>query len=168
MTVHESISSLQEISTFLIIQQKGIDVMADTRVRAGRFGGIAAVFIAAAVLLFPSTPTVLCVVPGGHVEIEDMDGHCCMNPSVSAPVGVQPDNGFNSPANCRNCTDLFLTPYGRGAVLASLHHTAANPLAAECLENHIPTESSPPLCRSDALARMTATIPVSSSVPLRC
>jgi hypothetical protein len=156
------------ISKFLIIRQKGIDVMVDKRVQAGRFGGVVAVFIAAAVLLFPSTPTVLCVAPGGHVEIEDMDAPCCMNSGVSAPVGVQPDNGINAPGYCHNCTDYFLTPNGRGATSASNAHSVAASLAGECLENHISTESSPPLCRSDALARITETIPISPSAPLRC
>jgi hypothetical protein len=119
------------------------------------------------VMLFPSSPTVLCVAPGGHIEIEDMDAPCCAHSGISAPAACQPGSGFNGPNCCHNCTDYFMTPNGPGAISES-YDAVAIPFVGECLETHISTEISLSLCRSDALTNIAATIAVSSSVPLRC
>jgi hypothetical protein len=130
----------------------------------GNVGTVVAVIL----LLLPSSPTVLCVAPGSHIEIEDMNAACCASSGISAPAVPQPDNGFNAPGYCKNCTDYFMTPNGRGALSESYNHAAASPLAAECLENHLSADTSLSLWRSDALTNIDAPIPVSSSVPLRC
>jgi len=124
--------------------------------------------VAVIVLLFPSSAAVLCIAPGGHMAIEDLNAPCCAPFGVSAPAAYQPDNGFNAPGNCHNCTDFFLTPNGRGAVSESFNHAAASPLDAECPENHFSADISLSLWRSGAVKNTDVSIPVSSSVPLRC
>jgi hypothetical protein len=136
------------------------------KVRVGRFGSIAVVVVAAIVLLFPSSPTVLCVAPGVHIQIEDMGAPCCAHPSVTGPAARQLDDGINLP--CNSCTDYFMTPNGRGATLASFDHAIANPLVGECPENRASAYTSILLCQSDALTNIAALPPVSSSAPLRC
>ena len=135
---------------------------------AGGFGSNVGTVVAVILLLFPSSPTVLCIAPGGHMAIEDMDAPCCAHTGISTPAACQPDNGFNAPGCCHNCTDLFMTPNGRGATSESFDHAVANPLADECLENHTSTDICLSLWRSDALSGIAAPIPISSSVPLRC
>jgi hypothetical protein len=130
----------------------------------GNVGAVVAVIL----LLFPSSASVLCIAPGGHIAIEDLNAPCCTPFGISTPAACQPDNGFNVPSDCHNCTDFFMTPNGRGATSESYDHVVASPLADECLENHISTDACLSLCRSDALTSIGAPIPVSSSVPLRC
>lgn len=134
----------------------------------GRFGGIAAVFLAFVVSLFPSSPMVLCIAPGGHIAFEDMDSPCCASAGVSSPAACQPDAGFNAAGYCHNCTDFFMTPNGRGAISESYDQNVASPLVGECPENHISAHISLSLCRAGVLADTDASIPVSSFVPLRC
>ena len=135
---------------------------------AAHLRGNAVAFFAVIVLLFPSSPTVLCIAPGGHIKVEDMDAPCCASSGLSAPTACRPDTGFNAPGNCHNCRHFFLTPNGRGAISESYDRAVASPLADECLENDISTDISLPLCRSDALTNTDAPISVSFSVPLRC
>jgi hypothetical protein len=140
----------------------------DVRELAGRFRGNAVAVIAAFLLLFPSSASVLCIAPGGHIEIEDLNAPCCRSFGISTPAGCQPDNGFNTPGICHNCTDFFLTPNARGAVSESCDLAAANPFAAECLEDHLSADISLSPYRSGAVKNAAVTIPVFSSVPLRC
>jgi hypothetical protein len=140
----------------------------EVRELVDRFRGNVGAVVAVILLLFPSSASVLCIAPGGHIAIEDINAPCCTPFGISTPAGCQPDNGFNAPSICHNCTDFFLTPNGRGALSESYDHAAASPLADECLDNHISAGTSLSLCRSDALTNIDAPIPVSSSVPLRC
>ena len=135
---------------------------------AGRFEGNLLVVLAAISLLFPSSALVLCISPDGHVAVEDFNAPCCHPHDISLPGKGHPGNGSAAVPDCHNCTDLFMTPNGRGATSESFDHAVANPLADECLENHISTDICLSLWRSDALSSMDAPIPVSSSVPLRC
>jgi hypothetical protein len=134
----------------------------------GRCGGNAMVVLALTSLLFPSSASVLCIAPGGHVSIEDINAPCCAPSDISASAGRQPDNGFSAPGKCQNCTDLFMTPNGRDAVSESCNNAAANPLADECPENHLLADTPLSLCRPDAIIRTDGPILFFSSVPLRC
>jgi hypothetical protein len=140
----------------------------DVRELAGQFWGNVGVVVAVILLLFPSSASVLCIAPSGHLAIEDINAACCASSGISAPAGRQLDNGFNAPGDCQNCTDVFMTPDGRGAVSGSSHNAAANSLADECLGNHLSTSIAFSLCRLSAINNIDVPIPVSSSVPLRC
>jgi len=135
---------------------------------AGRFGGNGLTIIAIIVLLFPSSASVLCIAPGGHVAIEDINAPCCAPSGVTAPTACQPGNEFNAPGNCHNCRDLFMTPSGRGALLASCDNVAANPFADECAGDRLLADSSLWPSQSGAINDIYAPPPVSYSVPLRC
>ncbi len=120
------------------------------------------------VLLFPSSPSVLCIAPVGHVELEDLNAACCADSDVSNPGKNQPDNGLCEAGNCRDCRDLFMTPNGRGAVLDPYAEIALSPPADAVPGNQI-------LCVASFLARQSGThnngaalAPLSPSLPLRC
>ncbi len=135
---------------------------------ADRCSGKVVAALAAVVLLFPSSASVLCITPGGHVAIEDLNATCCASSAVSVLSGHQPDSGLNAAGDCKNCTDLFMTPNGRGAILVPTDAAAASPLSDECPGHRLPVDLSLWLCDSGAIIDFPEPIPVFSSVPLRC
>jgi len=133
-----------------------------------RFWGHAAAFVAAILLLFPASFSILCIAPGGHMEIEAIGDACCPSPDISIPSGRQPDNGFNATDSCRDCTDFFIATNGQEAVRESYDRAAASPFAAESFENRLSVDIPLSLCRSSINKIIDPPIPVSSSIPLRC
>ena len=140
----------------------------DIRERAGRFRGYAAAFVAVILLTFPGSTSVLCIAPGNHIAIEDVNATCCKTSDIIAPAERQPDDGFNAAGNCQNCTDLFLAPNWWRKVSESSHLAAASPLADKCLENQLSAHISLSPYQSGTINNIGAPIPVFSSVPLRC
>ncbi len=135
---------------------------------AGRLRGKAVAVVAAILMLFPSSACVLCVASGGHIQIEDINAGCCEHSDLYAPSGFHPDNGFDAPGYCRNCTDFFVTPNGRGALLVSSDHAFAHPLSAECLGDRPAADLSFWPCGSGRTAHLNAPGRASALVPLRC
>jgi hypothetical protein len=135
---------------------------------ASRFGSNVSVVLATILLLFPSSASVLCIAPAGHIAIEESNAACCASSGISDPAGRQPDNGFDASGNCQNCTDLFMTPYRRGAVSESSDNAAAISLADDFLGNHLSSDASFSPSRLGAINNIDASTSVSSSVPLRC
>jgi hypothetical protein len=133
----------------------------------GQFTDNLIIVLAAISLLFPSSALVLCISPAGHVEIEDLNAACCAHNDISSPGKNQPDNRCAAAADCHNCTDLFLTPNGRGAVTESYDIVPAGSRGDECVGNHLLADVSFWLNRQDAIQHTDRPIPVSSSVPLR-
>jgi hypothetical protein len=144
------------------------DMKRDLKELAGQFRGNGVAIVAVILLLFPCSASVLCIAPGGHVAIEDSNAACCASPGNSAPAGRHSDNEFNGAGDCHNCTDLFMTPNGRGAVLESYDNAAASLRAAECPGNHIPAETPSSPRGSATIKNLDAPIAITSSVPLRC
>jgi hypothetical protein len=140
----------------------------DFRKLGGQCKSNAAVFIAVILLLCPGSASVLCIAPGGHIAIEDINALCCASSGISTSTVYQPDNGFNALANCQNCTDFFITPNGREAVFESHDHAAASPFADESLQNRLSADTSLWLLQSGAIKYIDAPVPISSAVPLRC
>ena len=135
---------------------------------AGRFGGNAAAFIAVIFWLFPGSLSMLCVAPGGHIEIENISAACCVPSGFFTPVGYQPDNGLTAPGDCRNCKDYLISVNVWEAVSKSYIHVTANPFAAECLENRHSADIFISRRRLGAIENIDAPIPVSPSLPLLC
>jgi len=132
------------------------------------FRGNAGVFAAVVVLLFPSSASVLCIAPGGHLAVESINATCCAPSTSPASPMRQPDGGLKAPGDCQDCTDLFLTPNGSGAVLGSPDRMAASAPASECPGDCILTHRSLLLRSPDAPPAASARTPVSSAGPLRC
>ena len=83
----------------------------DFRELAARSRNNAVAFIVIVLLLFPSSPSVLCVSPGNHVAFEDINALCYMSSGISDLSGRQPDTGFNGSGSCKNCTDFLGEPW---------------------------------------------------------
>jgi len=134
----------------------------------GRSRGDVMVAFAIILLLFPSSGSALCIAPGGHVAIEDVNAACCAPSTISIRGENQPGNGFAAAGDCQNCTDLFLLPNTREAVLESRDTVAPNSPADASLSNHIPVDASSSPRRSAAIRKIDAPVAIPSSVPLRC
>jgi hypothetical protein len=96
-----------------------------------RLSSKAIIVLAAIAILFPNSARVLCVAPGLHVQEEDINAPCPAASGESAPPDYHPVDGFNAAANWR-CIDIFLTPYGRGAVLVTCDRLVPQFLSDEC------------------------------------
>jgi hypothetical protein len=140
----------------------------DPRELVERFNCSVTAFIVAALLLFPSSTSQLCIAPGDHIAIESIGATCCTSPEISTPVERQPDNGFHAASDCHNCTDFFLASDVRVTASESRSHAAANPFAEECPQNHHSLDGFSSQCQSVGLTNNDRPISVPSSVPMRC
>ncbi len=130
------------------------------------------IVLAAIALLFPSSARVLCIAPGLHVQEEDIDAPCPAASGITAPADYHPKDGFNV-AEIRHCTDIFLTPHGRGALLEASNQVAPRFFSEECPGGQ-PLEV--PLCPLVRLCIQGIQAPdflngpdfPASPVPLRC
>ncbi len=125
-------------------------------------------FVAAILLMFPASTSVLCIAPGGHVVIEPLGAECCASSAFSAP-----GNGFSGSAvaatgGCQNCTDWLIPSNEYGAIPESCQLIVKAP-ADEGFSNSCLAEALFPLSPQDILADIDASIlnPF-SIVPLRC
>ena len=134
----------------------------------GRFGSTAATFVAVILWLFPCSLSILCIAPGGHIEIEDISTSCCPPSDIAIPFGDQPDNGSNAPGDCQDCSDFFIVANGSEAVLKSHDHATPGPFSNECLEHRLSADIPLLPCRAGATRNIDIPIPVSPPVPLLC
>ncbi len=124
-------------------------------------------FIAAILLMFPASTSVLCIAPGGHVAIEPLGAECCASSAFSAP-----GNGFSGSAmaatgGCQNCTDWLIPSNECGAIPESCQ-PVTKALADEGFNDSCPAKALP-LSRQDILADIDASmLNPFSIVPLRC
>ncbi len=130
------------------------------------------IVLAAIALLFPSSARVLCIAPGLHVQEEDIDAPCPAASGITPPADYHPEDGFNV-AEVRHCTDIFLTPHGRGACLEASDQVAPRFLSDECAGSQPPeVPLFPPvqLCMRNMHAPDFLNGPdfSASLVPLRC
>jgi len=124
------------------------------------------IMILALLLLFPSSASVLCIEPGGHIAIEDVNAACCASSRVHSATRTQSGEELNPAGNCGHCTDLFITPYGRGAVLESCSFVAGHWPALASSSNYIPPMA--PILVQRGTCRIPTQTCASSSAPLRC
>jgi hypothetical protein len=131
--------------------------------------GTAAIILAALGMLFPRPTCVLCIAPGGHAAIEDIDSGCCASSVIPASAGSRQAREFDAAGKCRNCRDFLITPNGRGAVLKSAFNAPATSLHAEGLIDRLPTDLVFFMSfGTGAMSPTAAPIPVFSPPPLRC
>jgi hypothetical protein len=119
-------------------------------------------------LLFPVSASVLCIAPGGHIAVEDINTACCLFSGINDRDMNRPDNGFDTVEDCINCTDFFFTPNRQGVVLESCDNVVPNSLADACLRNRIQANTFPSLHQSTMINKMDAPSTLAASVPLRC
>ena len=119
-------------------------------------------------LMFPSSVSLLCIAPGSHVAIENINAKCCASARFPSPAALRARNELGLTGNCGNCTDLFMTPYGREAIPKSHCAAASSSQAGEFLGNQLPVELSPSQFRQGAITSIDGITPFCSSLPLRC
>jgi hypothetical protein len=148
---------------------KGNDMKCGLRGFAGRSWGAEGVLVVALFLLLsPSSTYMLCIAPGAHIAIEDINAKCCASARIPCPSAAHAHNELGLTGNCGNCIDVFITLYGRKAIPKSLSYAASSSQAGEFLENHPPVELSLSQFRRGATSFIDRLDPFSSSLPLRC
>jgi hypothetical protein len=133
--------------------------------------GFAAVILSAVAILFPSPIFVLCIAPGDHVAVEDIDSMCRApeTPAASAWMELHHNFELGAAGKCRNCRDFFITPDERGLDLRSAFSSLAKSLAPESLSNPLSTDLPFPLrYDSDSISAATAPDACFRFAPLRC
>jgi hypothetical protein len=135
---------------------------------AGRSKAHILTVAATILLLFPNSASVLCIAPGGHVAIEDINSSCCASPHVVGPLPQRKDSRFNTAVSCDDCTDLFLTPNGRGAIPESYFGIVPGFPAGEYLGNHGSVDIAFSIIRQGIVGRIAASKTSWSPLPLRC
>ncbi len=140
----------------------------DVRKSTRRFCTRAALALVGIALLSPGSVSVLCIAPGGHVAMEELNAACCAQAAISVSGWSQPGNGFTSSGGCRNCTDVFLAEITRGAVPESQRTAAPDSAADSCLEHQLASDTLFPSSRPAMAAGIEASFAAVLSVPLRC
>jgi hypothetical protein len=125
------------------------------------------ILLVAIVLLSPASNAVLCIAPGGHVAIENLNAECCASSVTSTRNDLHPGDGFNRASDCLNCTDILISLNECGPV-PELSDGAAGSIADECFGDRLPVNGSFQLLRRSEPAEFGASTPASSSAPLRC
>ncbi len=128
------------------------------------------ILLAAVLLLSPaSSSSVLCIAPGDHVAIEDLDAGCCASSDIFTNEDRHPGDGINTATHCRNCTDLFITPSERGPVPTSFISIApAGSLADDFSGDRLLVITFSPLILQRAFNDVDTSKPALSSILLRC
>jgi hypothetical protein len=119
-------------------------------------------------LLMPGSFSVLCIAPGSHVAIEDINALCCISPHIAYPSSTQPNSAFDQPVNCSHCTDLLLISHESGVLLQSGISTAANPFDADFLSASFSADLANAISQSIENGSLASPIPVCLSISLRC
>jgi len=131
----------------------------------GRLNGHAFILLASILLMSPvSSSSVLCIAPGDHVAIEDLDAGCCASSAIAAEESRNSDE-FDTATHCRNCTDLFITPNERGPIRDFLV-VAMGSAADDCSRDPLQVITSSHLVLQRTLNDVVT--PKSASVPIRC
>lgn len=140
----------------------------DVTKRAGRFRGWVMAIVAVMLLSSPSSTSILCIAPGGHVAVESIDSTCCAVPRVVP----QDDNWSNKisseDGNCKNCIDIFIEPNGKIGIVDFRNHVDPNQTVHAVLEDHILPDASISAHQPRIARKLNALGSISSSIPLRC
>jgi hypothetical protein len=150
----------------LIIAGPGVTVMRRFKGSVSRIGINACIVLVAGALLFPGYPSVLCIAPG-HVAIEDFRASCCVPSHLDSQDGYLSCSGFSDAGDCRDCTDLLILAYARGAVLQWAGNAPVVSFTVECFRNLIPAGASPRHSQP-AFNAIHSAASSFASAPLRC
>jgi hypothetical protein len=134
----------------------------------GRFGCDAIAVLAIISLLFPVSGSILCIAPGGHIAVEDINTACCLSSNINDRDENRPDKGLDTAEDCMNCTDFFLTPNRQGAIFKSCDNAVPNSLVDACLRNHILADIFSSLHQLVLINKIDAPSTLAASIPLRC
>ena len=129
--------------------------------------GIIAAMVAAIATLSPGS-TVLCIAPGGHVAVEEINARCCASTEIRGAASHQQGYESSSAADCGNCMDFLVAPDGYGVISKVFHISAPDPSAAERFGDRVPeivSGLSPELRKSNNINSLT---PACFSTLLRC
>jgi hypothetical protein len=152
----------------LSFTQKANSMKGDVGKPARPSSGNGTLLMATLLLMFPSSASMLCIAPGGHVAIEDINALCCAPFSASAPDESHGINSFGSPDKCSNCTDIFLTPNGRAPASKSYRSAAAGYHAGECLGNQLSAVTCFSQCLPDIpYSYVDTSPPMTALIPMR-
>ena len=121
-------------------------------------------------LLVPGSFSVLCIAPGSHIAIENINAACCRASHDRDFVTSHEQLELRMTGDCANCIDLFLTQSGPEAIRQP-HSDNFRIISAEDNEssvcNLLTIYSDPLLFRRDS-DRDKRTNHISSFAPLRC
>jgi hypothetical protein len=135
----------------------------------GRSLGAEVVLVAVLLLLlFPNSTSVLCIASGSHIAIEDINENCCASTIIPDQAVSHAQSELGLTGNCGDCTDVFMTLFGREAIPKSHCYAACSSQVGECLRNQLPAELSLSQFHQHAIGSIDRLNPSSSSLPLRC
>jgi hypothetical protein len=132
------------------------------------FMGNAMISLAIFLLLFPSSASVLCIAPGSHIAVEDINAACCSSSANGFQAENQPKNGFAAAGNCPNCIDIFLAANPRAAIPVSRDSVTPHSPADAYLRDYIQADTPSLPHQSATFSKTGAPIPINGFVPLRC
>jgi hypothetical protein len=119
-------------------------------------------------IITPISTSVLCIAPGSHIAIEDLNSGCCAHREILAAAERPQAKEFEAAGDCGNCVDFLLTGHGPGTV-SEVSRKGAASIAGECIGRYLPPAI---VCPSEfglgANNSICARIPLASSAPLRC
>jgi len=125
------------------------------------------VLLAALLLMFPASASVVCIAPGDHVAIENLDALCCKSSAIFAQDYHSPGNEPGMASNCRNCTDLLISLNDRGAIPKLYDYAAGAPSTDEGSRDCLSIIASPRFVQN-TLNNSSDRTSAFSSIPLRC
>jgi hypothetical protein len=118
-------------------------------------------------LVSSGSVSVLCIAPGSHIAIEDINAPCCSSDRVPSIDAQDARHEFELTDSCERCTDLLIAGFGREAIHPSRCDFARDLLAREFLKDRAP-EISFSLSGQISTTAANELAPVSSCPPLRC
>jgi hypothetical protein len=143
------------------------DMKGGIGIRIWRWSAKGFILLAALLLMFPASASVVCIAPGDHVAIENLDALCCKSSAITAQDYHSPGNEPGMASDCRSCTDLLISLNERGAIPKSYGHVAGASSTDEC-DGACPSIIASPLFIQNALNDSDAGTSAFSSIPLRC
>lgn len=116
----------------------------------------------------PASASVLCIAPGCHVAIEDINAGCCAHTVIPAAAeGPQPQE-LGSAGDCGNCVDFLLTTNRPGVISESIGK-GSNLSSGVCFGRYLPPDIVfSPEFGLGANSCVGARLPLPSATPLRC
>jgi hypothetical protein len=126
---------------------------------------IAVAVTAVITMLLPGSASVLCVAPGGHVAIENLDSDCCAHIALPLTYEGPETPALDLPGDCGNCADYILTPNGLEPCRASSSRISCGECFEYCL---LPADPFYPTSGSSADSDISAPVPIFCLLPLRC
>jgi hypothetical protein len=129
---------------------------------------VGAVIASLIAIITPISTSVLCIAPGSHIAIEDLNSECCAHRVIPAEAECPQAKEFRSTGDCGNCVDFLLTGHGPGTV-SEVSRKGAASFAGEYVGRYLPPAIVfPSEFGLGANNSICARIPLASSAPLRC